>query len=583
MSSRFRKVAIGLTSLLMAAPAIAQIESSGLGDLDAWGASFLKRGESRFGSGLWSNSDPEYLLALFERIDVSALSTAEKELLSRALRSPASAPEGDLADELQGVRLDLLHALGERRAAASLAGQMGDAPDDFNPDIILSDNRLARGEVDIVCAQMNTSGEGRFWSELRAICALKAGEPTSAELAIEIAGQQEGAEPWFTEVAFAMLAEAEDRPPARYGSGLQLTLSDMAGLEPDADSLSADRPDVAAIIAKDAERSLDLRLAAAAIAAEAGLLSASRHRGLYEELIAGDEFEPQSATEAAFVVLEKEVAVEKPMIDISPETSDGPMDLRSMTGGFTEAIEPEDLDEAPLAEEDPDAISVAEEQALAVREALRDATSDPVRFAAAARLFGKALESIPANEDTSGVAPAFAAAALSNGSRELALKWLDNVDADEQDDEARFNAALLRGYALILAAERPAEEIEDIVSTLLETGYEAAQTQDILQLFSVWSAFDVTLPVIARATLAQSEIDARPISSGILLAIEDAQRTGATGEALLTILTQTDGQIETLSGAGLATVLRSLGRMGADADAQALAMDAAQLRTFVRD
>ena len=92
MSSRFRKVAIGLTSLLMAAPAIAQIESSGLGDLDAWGASFLERGESRFGSGLWSNSDPEYLLALFERIDVSALSTAEKELLSRALRSPASAP-----------------------------------------------------------------------------------------------------------------------------------------------------------------------------------------------------------------------------------------------------------------------------------------------------------------------------------------------------------------------------------------------------------------------------------------------------------------------------------------------------------
>ena len=47
---------------------------------------------------------------------------------------------------------------------------------------------------------------------------------------IEIAGQQEGAEPWFTNVAFAMLSEAEDRPPALPARRPKATLDWVAGV-----------------------------------------------------------------------------------------------------------------------------------------------------------------------------------------------------------------------------------------------------------------------------------------------------------------------------------------------------------------
>ena len=80
MSSRFRALALGLGAVLMVLPGQAQIESSGLGDVDPWGANFLERGESGFGQGLWSSSDPEYLIALFEHMDVSLMSESEKAL-----------------------------------------------------------------------------------------------------------------------------------------------------------------------------------------------------------------------------------------------------------------------------------------------------------------------------------------------------------------------------------------------------------------------------------------------------------------------------------------------------------------------
>ena len=120
------------------------------------------------------------------------------------------------------------------------------------------------------------------------------------------AGQQEGAEPWFTNVALSVMADEEERPAARYGSGLEIAVSDYAGLEPDAESLSPDRPDLAALIAADETRPLALRIAAAGLAAEAGELPGETHRALYRQLVTGEDFEPSNAVEAAFVVLAKE-------------------------------------------------------------------------------------------------------------------------------------------------------------------------------------------------------------------------------------------------------------------------------------
>lgn len=590
MSSRKLRPSLIAIAMAAALPVTAQIESAGLGDLDAWGVSFLDRGEDGFSERLWSGSDEEYLLALMERIDVTAMTPAERSLVSRAVRSPADAPSGDFSQEMLTERLRLLQALGQRRAAVTLSRQIDELPEGFDADAILSDERLANGRLETVCAQMDRIGEGSFWSQLRAVCTLADDDMASAELAIEIAAQADGSDPWFNETANALLAEAkaEDRPAASYGSGLELALSNFAELEPDVESLSADRPDLAAQVAMDETRPIELRVAAAGLAAEAGELSASDHRAIYHTLIKGEEFEPADVYEAAFVVLAKPPEPEEEPMRLPQARPSGPLDLRSMNETWIEPVQPEDLSPDALEAEDVDEISLAEEQALAVTEALAQAATDRRRFATISRLFAPDLEQIPRNEDTQFASTAFAAAALSAGDPELAESWLDwpeageDIDADalEEDADERgpgFDAALLMGYAAMLSDEQGDSDLGELAMTLIETGVEEDERQRAIQLFSIWAGFDMPVPVEARIAVAQTEQSGRQIAPGMMTAITAAQRNGAPGEALLTILTQTDGSPEDLSGAGLETVLRTLQQMGAVDDARALALEAGEI------
>lgn len=567
-------VALGLT---LAGPVSAQIESSGLGDLNPWGASLLDRGEDALPDGLWSSSSSEYLLALMERIDPQTLSPAERDLLSRALRSPSAAPEGDLGPAMQAERLRLLMALGERDAAATLADQLNEAPEEIDAAAILADARLARGGTDVVCRQMNPGADGRFWSELRAVCALAAGEMGTAELSIEIAAQEEGAEPWFANTAIAVLGGMPERPAARYGSGLEIALSDLAELEPDAESLSAARPDLAALIAMDETRPLGLRIAAAGLAARNGELGADRHRALYETLIATDGFEPENAIETAFVMLAMEPEPVVPDLVETPAAPQGPRDLRSVNEEVIEPVETEEVDADPLEPEDVHQITLVEEQAMALAEALRQTSADAGAFKATSRLFEADLETLPANEDTSDQAIIFARAALAARNDALALNWLEVADTASLSDAERFEAAYVIGHTLIIADGAEAADLRDVAMRLLETSIEPSQQAATWRLFSAWAGFDLTVPAEARAALAQSELDNRRIGPGTLAAIKAAAQADASGEALLTLLTQTDGQAETLSGADLTTLIQVLRDMNAGAEAQSIVLDTAGL------
>lgn len=577
MSFRVRAWAAGFLTIALCLPAGAQIESSGLGDVSAWGVSYLERNEEGFGQGLWTGSDMGYLLELMESIDVTSLSQPEEQLLSRALRASSATPDvaGRDGEAFQAARVEALLALGERRAAASLADQAGVALDGINPDVILSDQRLVEGDREVVCAQMNTSGEGRFWSELRAICALEAGRDGVAELAIEIAGQQDGASPWFGNVGFAVLGEQAEKPAARYGSGIELALSDLASLEPDEDSVSEARPDIAARIARSDERPLDLRLAAARIAARADMLSPDMQRELYSAKVGQEDFEPENEIEAAFAVLAKQPQQES-LVQGLPSRASGPVDLRSSGEDWIEPVRPDDLD-GDMPEAGPeDEISLAEEQSLAVSQALRKAGSH-AEFVARARLFEPALEDIPADDDTATSAFIFAAAAMETGNITLTDKWLDAADPDTMEEADRFRLALLEGYASVFGGERRNVEPDEFVSSLIETGVEPSQRAAALRLFSVWTGLDMPVPARARAALARSAADERRIDAGMLAAIVAAERNGATGEALLAILSQTNGASAELSGAELSTVLWTLQSVDALRDAKALVLEAAGL------
>ncbi|MGB3625065.1 MAG: hypothetical protein WA989_04535, partial [Henriciella sp.] len=490
MSSRALLGALALAAATSVQPALAQIQSAGLDDVDSWGVSFLERGEAGFSERLWLGSDNSYLLRLLGDLDVSSMTDAEQALLSRAMRSPSAEPEDEDADALMEARLDLLVLLGHDEAAATLARQLDEAPDHIDPDAILSDARLANGGLDVVCRQMDPAGEGAFWAQLRAICTLEAEDYASAELSTEIAAQQEGVEPWFSEVAIAMIGEREDRPDARYGSGLDYALSQLAGLEVSADTVESASDEIAARLARDEDLAFELRLLAADKAARAGTLPAADHRAIYKALVSQPDHEPESAIEAAFMVFARK-AEPKP-VEIAPAPSgSGPRDLRSMNEDWIEPVQPDEVSDEALDADPVDEISLEEEQALALAEALRQAARTKDTFAAAARLFEAELGKLAVNEDTRAGALIFATASLASGNEKGAVRWLNGLDLDELSDSEAFDAALLRGYALLLAGRSPDDMLSDVADVLIETGIEPRQQEQAMRLISLWSGFDV--------------------------------------------------------------------------------------------
>lgn len=577
MFSKGGRLGAAVTALALAAgPASAQIQSMGLDDVDAWGTSLLERGEPAFSDRVWSGSDAEYLVSLLGQIDVEALSPPEKAILSRALRSPAASPSGDLIDELMMMRIEMLAALGDMPAATKLARQTDFVPDDFDGDAILSDRRLADGELDVVCMQMNQTAEGAFWAQLRAMCALNAGDMAAAELSIEIAAQQPETSPWFSETAIAVLGDLPDRPAARYGSGVEFALSRVAELEPDDESLAGADPALAAKLAENEELPIEFRVKAANVAALTQHITPARHRELYDALVLGEDFEPSDAIEAALILLAQEPELEdEPVVaDVAPE---GPRDLRSMNEDWIEPVQPENPDTGSLQAEEVDEVSLLEQQAMALREALRDAASDPQRFTSVARLFGPDLDSLAVEEDSRSGAVAFAAASLMGGREKAAMRWLNGVDAEELSDADAFDVALLKGYALTLATQAPDELMSEIADTLIETAVETDQQASAMRLFAIWSGLEMPVPVMARAALAGSDIEADRIRSGKLAAMQAAVRAGAAGEAVFAGLTETNGQPGSLSGADLAAIISVVNSFDRSNDAARLGLEAGRV------
>lgn len=565
-----RAAASALALGLLALPAAAQIRSSGLDDVNAWSTNLLDRGEGAVSDRIWASSDTEYIISLMQALDVSSMTEAEQALLSRTLRSPSVAPRGGDGDALQLERLKLLSALGERRAVAMLGRQVRELPDGADPDAIIADDRLASGELDLVCSQMDAAATGKFWSELRIVCALNGGSMAEAELALELAAGEEGADPWVTETAIAIIAEAEERPDARLGSGLQAAFSAMAELDLNGETLQMARPDLAAEFAADTRNPLRQRIVAARRAAEAGLFEPERLRALYIDLVSQPDFEPESDIEAAFALLRQRPEPVRP-----PELQSLQVGPQNGADGLWPPVEEDEF--ADGEDEAEDTRPLVERQASAVAQALESVREADAGFATMAGVFYNDLKSLPTDTASQEDAVTFARAALAAGNGGLALYWLDAAEGANGAGSVDAQAELMRGYALLLERGRDRGAIEDITSALLDAEAGASTKAAALRLFAVWAGFDVSLPVEAREALVQSSSDGQPRAGSALVGLDAASRSGAHGEAILVLLGLTSGEPEALSPAALQTVIAVLRRLGADEDARALALETAGL------
>ena len=518
----------------------AQLRSEGLDDLNLWGVNFLEKDETALSDQSWSASDGETLLALTRRARTRKLSPVEQDLMRRLVLSSADAPEGEAADALLAERVRLMFQIGEASAAAQILPSLKTAPLELENEEIAIDLQLAIGQTEAACLSGAGAGKtGAFWAKLSAVCFALTDNFEEAELAMELAGAQGANDEWLTRAIFAASGALEVKPEARFDSGMSLAISAKAGLEPSISTIANSRLDLAAAIARQDTFTPSMRVQAAGVAAEAGLLSGEEHRALYRALVQSEGFSPRTSLEVALHTNFKS---------------------RSDAGA----------------------------KARTIRAALQAARGNAARYSAVARLLLPDLLAIKPSAQTERMAIDFVSASLAAGAPEAAVQWIEgSPDTDESLFTRIWTAGVLAlSGADISGAQTPEQlkeafssrQVEAIASGLVANSKTQKQKQAATRLFVLWHAVGIELPADARQMLTRPEAsDAAgrtQVSPFLLASIGAAAEQGAGAEAVLRLIEVTDGdasRLPTMAAASLVAALRALGQEDA---ARMLALNA---------
>ena len=530
MFCRLKSPLAALTALALASPCVAQVEElelGGLADIDPFGRGYLQEGEPAMPTNMWKASRTEDLLPLMRQVRTSQLTPAERTLLRRVVLSPAARPEGERASEVLGERARILYELGEADAASDLLARLEENPRGLNAAELSVDLQLALGNEASACRQLVTeTREGTYWAKLRAVCAVLQKNIPAAELAVELAQAQGVQDDWFFDAVFAASLEEPGDLPARFDTGLNLALSSALGLEPATNAIATSRPDLAAAIAGRRALPLSVRIPAAGVAAEAGLLSGPAHRRLYASLVRAEGFEAQRAIELAVAAFE-------------------------------------------------DTSSSGEDRARRLAMAIRSSSGNVARFAAAARLFQRDIDRVGRNENTARHAALFARAKIAVGDLDGAAAWLRTTQLSNAPETDAFDLAFVRA-AMILAGERRGAEHEKAVATeLAELAEQPDQKARAARMFGLWTAAGRAPPPAARALMANASREAGVRGDEWrMLAIRAAAEADAAGEVVVSTLGLTLGDPTGLATPDLLVILDSLEKIGAGDAAANLAVEA---------
>ncbi|MEM1149993.1 MAG: hypothetical protein AAGI03_05485 [Pseudomonadota bacterium] len=511
-------------------PAMAQVEEmelGGLADIDPFGRGYLEAGETAMPTNMWKASRTEDLLPLMRQVRTRQLTPAERTLLRRVVLSPAARPEGERANEVLGERARILYELGEADAASDLLGRLEDNPRGLNAAELSVDLQLALGNEATACRQLVTeTREGAYFAKLRAVCAVLQRNAPAAELAVELAQALGVEDEWFFDAVFdASLDEPSDLP-ARFDTGLNLALSTALELEPATDAIATSRPDLAAAIAGRSSLPLSIRVPAAGVAAEAGLLEGSRHRSLYRNLVRAEGFESQRPIELAVATFE-------------------------------------------------DAGANAEDRVRRLSMALRASSGNPARFAAASRLFEAYTDRVGRNADTARHALVFARANIATENFDKAAAWVRSTGLSDAPEVDAFDAAFIQSVLVLAGHEASRQDARAIADTLVMSAETPEQKAQTARVFALWTVLGVAPPPAARALMATAEEE-----TGVrgdewrMMAIRAAAEANAAGEVVVATLGLTLGDPTGLATSDLLVILDSLKQIGADDAARLLALEA---------
>ncbi|MCI4643686.1 MAG: hypothetical protein MRY64_02765 [Hyphomonadaceae bacterium] len=568
----FSSVKAGLVTLALlsvAAPSVAQDELGGLGMIDPFGRGYLEAGEPAMPTNMWKASRTEDLLPLMRDVRTRQLTPAERMLLRRVVLSPAARPAGEQADAVLAERARILFELGEAEAASDLLDRLSEDPRGLNAAQLSVDLQLALGNEASACASLTTeTREGLFWAKLRAVCAVLQENAPAAELAVELAQAQGLDDDWFTDAVFAASVDAQSDLPAKFDSGLNLSLSAKLGLQPSERGISASRPDLASAMAMRESLPLDVRIPAAGLAAESGLLEGDVHRALYSALVAQDGYQPARAIEIAVAALD-----------------------------------------------DPEADTAMRARRLDL--ALRSSSGNPARYLAASRLFAEDLAGLERDLDTASFAMNFARAEIALGRLDKAAAWLDRaplvapevpetveqaeeevppveaeIEAEEKTEPTpepevveepvvpepepeTFESLYLKGVLVLAGYEDFRTGRRAIAEDLIELSHSPRERAQAARLFALWAVRSVAPPAAARAMMADASRE--PGVRGDewrMLAIRAAAEADAAGEVVVSTLGLTLGKPTELAAPDTTVILDALTEIGAEDAAEVLALEA---------
>ncbi|MGE0742697.1 MAG: hypothetical protein AB7O98_15260 [Hyphomonadaceae bacterium] len=508
----------------------APIEQTQLTGLDAWTVSAISRADGALAPDLWSRSDPAFLAALLDRLPAVYESPAAQALARRVLLSGGEAPRGD-AQAAARKRFEAIGKMGAADPLAMMAAGAGGALSDPVIAQYAAQAELARGRRAEACARGRNTTLGDapppFLLRLRAYCAAVGGDRAAADLALELARNQNAEDAWYTGAVAAAGGAPGARPPAaRYDNSLAVQLSLTGQLRPGPNPLANSSTLALVTLARNDQAPHPQRAQAAALAFRRGVLSAEETRTILRSTPA----EVTSALPPLVTALRR--------VDAGATTP---------AAGAASSLDP----------------------AVAIAEVLRTAAS-PADFNAAARFFHDDIAALPSAPD----APAallYARAAISAGDVQLGQRLVASARQAGADE-----AALAPLDAALLALQGPRG---DNATVALQRRIDAAgasqrraAARDVAILAALGAPIDGTVQSFLFANAPQGGVRA---DAGALLALAAAAERGATGEgALLAVVAAGEGGPARLDAESVERIIRALRTLRLDADARRFAAEA---------
>ncbi|MAI90959.1 hypothetical protein [Ponticaulis sp.] len=547
--------ATALGGLMVAAPMAssqAMFESTGLGDIDPWGVGTLSQADGAFPLTLWQGSEAEDLLPVLMRIDARSLTPVSRDILRRVLLSSSRAPEGEGADQLLAQRIRLIWALGELDAYAELARQLPQIdgiPTSLEAQTELS---LIRGNLASACSSVRSASQSTpYMFAARATCFALEGNFSSANLALELGAEMGNIDPWVVTAIGALQtlpAEPTPRdlrrlPSANFTSGLSTALS-LAGSFPVSDAtLEAMNPGIALELAQRSDTSRALRINSADIAAYAGLMSVDARRRAYRT-------DP--------------VPTVPPNEDGTPgevdETINAPVNL------MDEALQMAN----DRGSEEADRVDI-------YRRVLTLSGADTEKYTADAGLLVQHLSRLRDLDALSNNGEFFALAAFAAGDARQSSRFQRVVEIEGGPQPDLFLQSWLDAMRILTGMDTSAESARLVSTRLAQVGEDTRAAQVSEMLYTMLLQEHPISPVArdfltgdAGSTL--SEGNAVDIQSRILL--RSAFTSGATGEALIQLISILGARPDMITPEDLGDVLQLLEAEGFTDVAEALAIEA---------